>query len=69
MIAADGKVVLADQDGTLALSRLTPQKLEVLSKCPILENIAWTTPALVGATLYLRDRKTIAAYDVGAPRK
>ena len=69
LLAADGKMILADQDGTLALCRMTPQKLEILSKASILENIAWTPPTLVGTTLYLRDRKTIAAYDVGAVRK
>jgi hypothetical protein len=36
----------------------------VLSRAQILENRAWTPPTLVGRTLYVRDRKTIAAYDL-----
>ncbi len=65
LLAADGKVILADEDGTLALCRMTPQKLEVLTKAHVLENIAWTPPTLVGKILYLRDRKTISALELG----
>jgi outer membrane protein assembly factor BamB len=65
LLWADGKLILADQDGTLALCRATPRKFEVLSKASVLQGIAWTPPTLVGTRLYLRDRKTIAAYDLG----
>ena len=65
LLYADGKLILADQDGTLALCRATPQKFEVLSKASVLQSIAWTPPTLVGTRLYLRDRKTIAAYELG----
>ena len=65
LLDADGKLILADQDGTLALCRATPEKFEVLSKASILQSIAWTPPTLVGTRLYVRDRKTIAAYDLG----
>jgi outer membrane protein assembly factor BamB len=65
LLYADGKFILADQDGTLALCRATPQKFEILSKAPILESIAWTPPTLVGTHLYLRDRRTIQAFDLG----
>jgi len=65
LLWADGKLILADQDGTLALCRATPDKFEVLSKASVLQSIAWTPPTLVGARLYLRDRKTLAVYDLG----
>ncbi|MGO4879593.1 MAG: PQQ-binding-like beta-propeller repeat protein [Bryobacteraceae bacterium] len=65
LLWADGKLILADQDGTLALCRATPQKFEVLSRASVMQSIAWTPPTLVGTYLYLRDRKTIAAYDLG----
>ena len=64
LLYADGKVILADQDGTLALCRVSPQKFEVLSKASVLESIAWTPPTLVGTHLYVRDRKTIEAFDL-----
>ena len=47
-----------------ALATVSPQGLKVLARAPILENLAWTPPTLVGSTLYVRDRKTIAAYDL-----
>jgi outer membrane protein assembly factor BamB len=65
LVWADGKVILADQDGMLALTRMSPQKLEVLSKAQVLESIAWTPPTVVGTRLYVRDRKTIIAFDLG----
>ena len=64
LLYADGKIILADQDGMLALCRVSPQKFEVLSKASVLESIAWTPPTLVGTRLYVRDRKTIEAFDL-----
>ena len=64
LLWADGKIILADEDGTLALCRATPQKFEVLSRVSLLQNIAWTPPTLVGTHLYLRDRKTNVALDL-----
>ena len=64
LLWADGKVILLDEDGTLALCRVSPQKFEVLSKATVLEEVAWTPPTLVGTRLYLRDRKTILALDL-----
>jgi outer membrane protein assembly factor BamB len=65
LLWADGKMILADEDGTLVLARASPQKFEVLSQASLLQNIAWTPPTLVGTRLYLRDRKTILALDLG----
>jgi outer membrane protein assembly factor BamB len=64
LLFADGKIILADEDGTLALVRANPEKLEVLSRASVLQSIAWTPPTLVGTRLYIRDRRTIAAFDV-----
>ncbi len=64
LLWADGKLILSDQDGTLALCRATPQKFEVLSKASVMQSISWTPPTLVGTRLYLRDRKTIVAFDL-----
>jgi outer membrane protein assembly factor BamB len=64
LLWADGKVILIDENGMLALCRVSPQKLEVLSKAPMLENISWSAPALVGTKLYLRDRKNLMALEL-----
>jgi len=63
-VYADGKLILLDEDGQLALVRLSPQGMNVMAKASVLDNIAWTPPTLVGANLYLRDRRTIVALDL-----
>ena len=66
LLYADNKMILLDEDGTLGLATVSPQGLQVLSRAPILENRAWTPPTLIGKTLYVRDRRTMAAYDLGS---
>jgi outer membrane protein assembly factor BamB len=65
LLYADSKLIVLDEDGTLGLATVSPQGLKVLARAQILENLAWTPPTLVGRTLFVRDRKTIAAYDLG----
>lgn len=60
----DGKAILLDEDGILALVTLSPKGMEVHSKAEVLENKAWTPPSLKGRTLYLRDRKTVRALEL-----
>ena len=64
LLYADGKLIILDEDGTLAIATVSAQGLKVLARAPILQNIAWTPPTLIGKTLYVRDRKTIAAFDL-----
>lgn len=59
------RVILLDEDGTLALASLTRDRLNVLSSAEIATATSWTVPTLVGTTLYLRDRVNIMALDVG----
>ena len=63
-VLADGKLIILDEDGNLALATATPKELKVISKVSVLKNLAWTAPTLVGTKLYLRDRRTIAALDL-----
>ena len=65
LLYADGKLILLDEDGNLGLATISPQGLKVLSRAPVLSNVAWTPPTLAGTTLYVRDRKTIAAFNLG----
>lgn len=64
LLYADGKLIVLDEDGTLGLATVSPQGLKVLARANVLTNLAWTPPTLVGTTLYLRDRHTIAAFDL-----
>jgi outer membrane protein assembly factor BamB len=63
-LLADGKFIMLDEDGNLALATASPEGLKVISKASIMKNLAWTVPTLVGTKLYLRDRRTIAAFDL-----
>src|SRR5262245_45700134 len=65
LLYADGKAVVLDEDGTLGLATLSPQGLNVLAKASVLQNVSWTPPTLVGTKLYARDRKAIAAFNLG----
>lgn len=66
LLYADGKAIVLDEDGTLGLATLTPQGLKVLAKASVLQNLAWTPPTLAGTMLYVRDRRTLSAFDLGA---
>jgi outer membrane protein assembly factor BamB len=65
LLYADGKFIILDEDGQLGLASMSPAGLTVLAKAPVLQNISWTPPTLVGTTLYARDRRTAVALDLG----
>jgi outer membrane protein assembly factor BamB len=69
IIAADGKLIILDEDGNLAIGKATPQKFTLLSRCQPLKKTAWTVPTLSGTHLFIRDRKSIMALDLGASDK
>ena len=64
-VYADGKFIVVDEDGVVALAKFTPEGATVLSKASLLEHNAWTAPSLAGTKLYVRDRKSIVALEVG----
>lgn len=64
-VYGDRKLILLDEDGMLALARVSPKKMRVLSKHQLCRRVAWTVPTLVGDRLYVRDRTHVFALDVG----
>ncbi len=64
-LAADGKLVLLDENGVLALATTAPEGLKILAKSQVFSGRSWTVPTLVGTRLYVRDRTTIKALDLG----
>lgn len=54
------------QDIVVALAPPTPDGLTIHAKAALMNSNSWTFPALAGTTLYVRDRKTIAAVDLKA---
>jgi outer membrane protein assembly factor BamB len=67
LLLADGKLILLDEDGTLALATATPQNFEVHSQVSLLDKTAWTPLTMVGTRLYVRDRTSIVALDLATP--
>lgn len=65
-VFADGRFIILDEDGHLALAVLTAEGIKVQSKVEMLTGLSWTPPTLAGATLYVRDRKNVIALDLKA---
>jgi outer membrane protein assembly factor BamB len=65
VISADGKLFILDEDGNLAIATATPEDLVVHSKVELLDKVAWTVPTIVGKTMYVRDKTSIRALDLG----
>ena len=64
-VRADGKLITLDGDGTLMIAYPSPQGFKIAAKAPVLGSLAWTPPVLVGTRLYLRNRSTLMAVDLG----
>jgi outer membrane protein assembly factor BamB len=64
-VYADGKAIVMDEDGDLALVRLGPDGMKTLAQARIFNTVSWTAPALVGTTLFARDREKIVALNLG----
>ncbi|HEY7182979.1 MAG TPA: PQQ-binding-like beta-propeller repeat protein [Blastocatellia bacterium] len=62
---ADNKFVILDEDGELAIASPGQNGLQIHAKAPVMKKLAWTVPTLSGTKLYLRDRGTIMALDLG----
>ncbi len=65
LLHADGKTIVMNEDGDLALARLSPTGAEILARAKVFDTTSWTAPTLVGTTLYARDREKIVALDLG----
>ena len=61
---ADQKLITLDQDGNLMIAHPSPQGFKIPAKAPLLTNLSWTPPVLVGTRLYIRDRRTMMAVDL-----
>jgi outer membrane protein assembly factor BamB len=66
LLKAGNVWVVAGEDGTVALARLSPTRVEVLAKTRLLSEPARTPPSLGGRVLYLRDRQRVLALDLGS---
>jgi outer membrane protein assembly factor BamB len=62
---ADNKLITLDQSGTLMIAHPSTAGFRITAKAPLLSELAWTPPVLVGTRVYLRDRRTMMAVDLG----
>jgi len=65
MVFAGGKLVIVDEDGEIAVATPTASGLEIHGRAQVLKENAWTPPTLVGNRLYVRDRSSVMALDLG----
>jgi len=65
VVYADGKLIILEEDGSLALATATPEAFQLKSKVPLFKKSSWSTPTLVGQRLFVRDNETIMALDLG----
>jgi outer membrane protein assembly factor BamB len=64
--SGQGKAIIMDEDGDLALAKFAPEGVTILSEAKkLFDTTTWTVPTLVGRTLYARDREKIVALDLG----
>ncbi len=67
LLHADGKTIVMNEDGDLALARLSPTSAEILARVKVFDTTSWTAPTLMGTALYARDREKIVALNLGVP--
>lgn len=64
LIAADGKLVVAQADGTILLVRVDPERADVLARARPLRGTVRALPALSAGRLYLRDERELVCLDL-----
>jgi len=64
IVLAGERLIILDEDGTLALATASPTGLQIHAQAQIFDSRAWTPPTLVGSRLYARDRAIIVAFDL-----
>jgi outer membrane protein assembly factor BamB len=71
-VMADGMVYILGEKGNLALAKVSPEKLEIVSKVDTFftreefgkEQRCWTMPVVANGKLYARNEKTLICADV-----
>lgn len=63
-VLADGRLIILDENGQLAIATATAEEFIVQSKVSILDKVAWTVPTIVGSKMYIRDKGKILAIDL-----
>jgi outer membrane protein assembly factor BamB len=67
-LLADGKLLLIDEEGNLALATPSPQGLEIHQRVKVFDSLSRTVPTLIGTTAYLRNEHAIMALEMSTER-
>ncbi len=59
LIAADGKLIVYGERGTLALAEVSPQEYREISRTEVLPGRTWTVPTLAEGKLFLRNEEEL----------
>ena len=65
LIAADGKLIVLDEKGTLELVAATPDGYRKLASKRLFDSKTWTVPTLADGRLYVRDESRLVALAIG----
>ncbi len=68
LIAADGKLIVLGERGTLALVEASPEEYKERGKFQVLQGRCWTVPTLAAGRLYVRDEQELACLDLRKPQ-
>ena len=64
LVYAGELFLIYDEDGSLALTDLTYEGMEIRGRISMSDSHAFTAPTLVGTDLYVRDRRFLTAFDL-----
>ena len=64
VLLASGHLIVLTEDGDLALVKASPEKLEEISRFPVLDGKTWNYPAIDGGRLLVRNTTQMAALKI-----
>ena len=64
MLLADGLLLVLSDRGVLALVGASPEGYRELGRVQAMSGKSWTSPAIAGGRIILRDQDEIVAYDL-----
>ena len=64
LISADNKLIVLGESGNLALIEASPSEYRELARAQILNGRSWTSPALAGGRLFLRNAEEVLSVDL-----
>jgi hypothetical protein len=64
LLAADGKLIVYGERGTLALAEISPRQYKEISQAPVFDDKTWTVPTLSGGRLFLRNEKELTCLNL-----